>query len=175
MNHMKSSATKDFKIVRKFNAPREDVFNAFAEADALNEWWGPAETSNSVISLDFIQGGIFHYRMEKDGQINYGRFLFGRILPHHLLEFTNSFADENANVIAAPFNISLPKAIFYSLSFTDLGDKTILTLIGKPIEASKEEIEGFRAINESMQQGFGGTFDRLADYLNNTQNSTKNL
>lgn len=175
MNHIKSSATKDFKIVREFNASREDVFSAFAEADALNEWWGPAETSNSVISLDFTQGGIFHYRMEKDGQTSYGRFLFGRILPHELLEFTNSFADENANVITAPFNISLPKAIFYSLSFTDLGDRTIITLTGKPLEASKEEIEGFQAINESMQKGFAGTFDRLANYLNHTQNSTKTI
>lgn len=166
---MKNSKATTFKIVREFQAPREDVFNAFAEAEALNEWWGPAETNNSVISLDFRPGGIFHYKMEKDGNVNYGRFLFGRIVPHHILEFTNSFADEKANVIAAPFDISLPKAIFYSLSFTDQNQATILTMTATPVEASTAEIEGFQAINESMQQGFGGTFDLLAVYLGAVQ------
>lgn len=28
-------------ITREFNAPKEIVFNAFADADALAEWWGP--------------------------------------------------------------------------------------------------------------------------------------
>lgn len=163
---MESTKATTFKIVREFHAPREDVFNAFAEVEALNEWWGPAETNNSTISLDFRPGGIFHFKMEKDGNVNYGRFLFGRIVPHHILEFTNSFADENANVIAAPFDISLPKAIFYSLFFSDQNGVTVITLTGTPVEASLEEIEGFQAINESMQQGFGGTFDQLAAYLN---------
>jgi uncharacterized protein YndB with AHSA1/START domain len=162
---MKTSKATTFTIVREFNAPIEDVFNAFAEAGALNEWWGPSETNNSTILLDFRPGGIFHYKMEKDGNVNYGRFLFSRIEPHHTLEFTNSFADENANVIPAPFDISLPKVIFYSLTFSARNAATVLTLTASPVDASATEIEGFSSINESMQQGFEGTFAQLAEYL----------
>jgi uncharacterized protein YndB with AHSA1/START domain len=163
---MKSSKAAAFKIIREFNAPKEDVFNAFATEEALNEWWGPAETNNSAISLDFRSGGIFRFKMERDGQVNYARFLFKKIEPHDLLEFFNSFTDEQGNVISAPFDISLPKSIFYSLSFTGRGDVTTLTLTATPADASPSEIEGFQAISEGMQEGFTGTFDKLASYLN---------
>ncbi|RYY29243.1 MAG: SRPBCC domain-containing protein [Chitinophagaceae bacterium] len=91
--------------------------------------------------------------------------MFTRIVPHHILEFTNSFADENGNVIAAPFDISLPKKIFYSLYFEDKDNITVLTLTGSPVDAAAEEIEAFSAIHESMQEGFGATFDQLDVYI----------
>lgn len=163
---MKSSKAAAFKIIREFNAPKEDVFNAFATEEALNQWWGPAETNNSAISLDFRPGGTFHFKMEKDGHVNYARFLFEKIEPHDLLEFFNSFTDEQGNVIAAPFDITLPKSIFYSLLFTDSNDVTTLTLTATPVDASPSEIDGFEVISEGMQQGFTGTFDKLARYLN---------
>jgi uncharacterized protein YndB with AHSA1/START domain len=162
---MKSSKAAAFKIVREFNAPKEDVFNAFATEQALNEWWGPAETNNSAISLDFRPGGTFHFKMESNGHVNYARFLFEKIEPYDLLEFFNSFADEQGNVIPAPFEISLPKSIFYSLSFTDRDEITTLTLTATPVDASESEIEGFEAISDGMQQGFTGTFDKLDGYL----------
>ncbi|MBO9152139.1 SRPBCC domain-containing protein [Chitinophaga sp. MAH-28] len=85
-----------FTLSYEFNAPRQLVFEAFSNAEALNEWWGPAETRNTVISLDFRPGGIFHFKMDYNGSVTYGRFLFRTIRPHYLLEFTNAFADENA-------------------------------------------------------------------------------
>ena len=36
----------------------EVATNTFIDAGALNEWWGPAESTNSVISLDFRPGGF---------------------------------------------------------------------------------------------------------------------
>jgi len=152
-------------IVREFDAPKKDVFNAFAEIEALNEWWGPAETENSAISLDFRPGGVFHFKMESGGKVNYGRFLFSKIKPYDLLEFTNAFADENANTIRAPFDIQLPVEIFYSFAFAESGGKTTLTMTGKPVNGTTEEEDTFVAINESMHQGFGGTFDQLEQYL----------
>src|ERR1044072_9113227 len=101
-----------FVYVREFEAPKELVFNAFSSAEALNAWWGPVETRNSVIKLDFTPGGIFHFKMESpDGGVSYGRFLFGNIQPYDLLEFTNAFADEQARVVKAPFDIPLPLEI----------------------------------------------------------------
>jgi PhnB protein len=166
MNTMPSTKQKELRIIHEFNAPKEMVFDAFATAEALNEWWGPVETNNSVVSLDFRPGGIFHYKMEKDGKVSYGRFVFGKIQPHDLLEFTVSFADENANIVKAPFEMELPHEIFYRLMFTEQYGKTIISLIGNPVNATKEQAEVFTAIEADMQRGFTSTFDQLDQYIN---------
>lgn len=154
-----------FNFSYTFNAPQRLVFEAFGNAEALNAWWGPAETQNTVISLDFKTGGIFHFKMEGGGHTSYGRFIFGAIQPYDLLEFTNAFADEHANVIPAPFDITIPKEIFYRLHFSEQDGKTTITMTGQPVKASAAEEAGFRDINDSMQEGFGKTFDKLAAYL----------
>lgn len=155
----------DFFISYEFKAPKELVFNAFTKAEALNEWWGPEHTRNSVVSLDFREGGIFHFKMEAAEGTNYGRFVFGAIQPYDLLEFTNSFADEHANVVPAPFGIPIPARIFYRVVFTENNGKTTIAMTGKPVEARPEEEEGFRAINEGMQLGFTASFVQLTKYL----------
>ncbi len=165
MNKKQSNEKGEFTIAYEFNAPKELVFNAFANAEALNEWWGPVETKNSVIHLDFKMGGIFHYKMESKGRTNYGRFLFGKIEPYDYLEFANSFSDEHANVIKAPFDIPLPLEIFYRLTFSESKGKTTINMAGQPVHANEEEQKGFMSINASMQQGFGATFNQLAVYL----------
>ena len=169
MNKKQSDKKRRFTISYEFSAPKELVFNAFANAEALNDWWGPVETKNSVIHLDFKTGGIFHYKMESNGRTNFGRFLFGKIEPHDYLEFTNSFSDEHGNVIKAPFDIPLPSEIFYRLSFTESKGKTTINMVGQPTHATDEEQNGFISINASMQQGFGATFNQLAAYLGKLQ------
>jgi uncharacterized protein YndB with AHSA1/START domain len=159
------SASATFKFSREFNAPRERVFNAFSNAEALNAWWGPIETETSVIKLDFRAGGIFHYRMKSQEKITYGRFLFNKIQPFELLEFTNAFADENAKVVRPPFDIILPLEIFYRLRFTEHKGKTLIQMTGEPVNASPDEVEGFLSINLGMEQGFGATFNKLFFYL----------
>ncbi|WP_276371223.1 SRPBCC domain-containing protein [Chryseolinea sp. H1M3-3] len=161
--------TNELIITHQFNAPKKLVFNAFADPQALGEWWGPVERKNSVIKLDFRVGGIFHYRMEDNGKKSYGRFLFKKIQPHDLLEFTNGFADENANIVRAPFDIELPSEILYSLVFTEKNKVTTITMTGRPVEANNKEEETFRSIEGSMRQGFSAMYQVLEDYLRKLQ------
>lgn len=165
---MSNHTTTDFTMEYRFRATREQVFNAFSNAEALNEWWGPVEMRNSVISLDFRPGGIFHFKMEGHGQVNYGRFLFRDIQPPYLLEFTNAFADEQARVVRAPFGMPFPLEILYRITLREEGGETVLSLTGTPLDANREETASFLAINSSMQEGFGGTFGQLAMYLRKT-------
>lgn len=154
-----------FTISYTFNAPKQLVFNAFSTVEALNEWWGPGNATNSVISLDFKPGGIFHYKMEAGGHVNYGRFIFGRIEPYDLLEFTNAFADEHANPVKAPFGFDFPLEVFNRVTFSESNGKTTITLSGGPINATPEQIKVYKELNSSMQQGFSATFSQLAEYL----------
>ncbi|MGN7722473.1 SRPBCC family protein [Chitinophaga sp. 22620] len=155
----------ELRLSYEFDAPKELVFNAFADADALNEWWGPVESRNSVMSLDFRPGGIFHFKMDFNGHVSYGRFLFRKIQPYDLLEFTNGFADEKANVVKAPFDIELPLEMLYRCAFAEQNGKTTISLHVQPLDASEGETAGFIAINESMHEGFGATFGKLTGYL----------
>ncbi len=160
----------DLEMTRVFDAPKKLVFNAFSNEEALGAWWGPAESKNSVISLDFTPGGIFHFKMDFNGKISYGRFLFRKIQPYDLLEFTNAFADENANIIKAPFDIDLPLEILYRFTFTETEGKTTLNVTAQALNPTNEELINLRSINPSMQQGFGGTFDKLDLYLKKNRN-----
>ncbi|MGN7823717.1 SRPBCC family protein [Chitinophaga sp. 22536] len=167
---MSNNTPVDFKMEYRFKAPRDLVFKAFSTAEALNEWWGPVETHNSVVSLDFRPGGIFHFKMEGAGQVSYGRFLFRDIQPPHLLEFTNAFADEQAQVVKAPFDMPFPLEILYRITLHEEGEETVLSLVGQPLAANTEETASFLSINGSMQKGFGGTFGQLVIYLRKINN-----
>jgi uncharacterized protein YndB with AHSA1/START domain len=162
---MKDPADVAFTLVYEFNAPKKLVFNAFSDAKALSEWWGPVECKNSVIKLDFKKGGVFHYKMEKGGTVNFGRFIFGEIVPYDCLEFTNSFSDEKGNIVRAPFDIPFPLQVFYRLIFTESNGKTTITMTGQPVQATDEEIDSFRSLLPDMRKGFGASFGKLSDYL----------
>jgi uncharacterized protein YndB with AHSA1/START domain len=156
---------KEFTLKYNFNAPRRLVFNAFSDAKALGEWWGPVESKTTVIKLDYREGGIFHYRMETHGKANFGRFLFKKIVPYHTLEFTNAFADEHANVVPAPFDLNLPLEIFYKLKFTESGGITTIDLYARPVDADDSQYHAFNSISDSMVNGFNATFDKLKLYV----------
>lgn len=165
MNHPSTAEKAVFTFSYELDAPKKLVFNAFSNEEALGAWWGPVEANNSVISLDFRPGGIFHYKMNLNGNINYGRMRFEKIEPYDLLEINNAFADENANPIAAPFDIKIPKEIFYRLRFTESKGKTTINMTGEPVNASAEEIAGFKSIHGGMELGFGASYAKLDEYL----------
>jgi uncharacterized protein YndB with AHSA1/START domain len=164
---MLATATRqDFVITRIFNAPRPLVWNAWTDAERLAKWWGPKGCTLRVITLDMRPGGIFHYAMEfQPGQAMYGRFVYGNIVAPETFSFVSSFADEAGNVIRAPFSATWPLEVRNTITLTDKGDRTELTLRGGPIDPTDAEYETFLGMFASMQQGWGGTFDKLDELL----------
>ena len=51
------------------------------------------------------------------------------------------------------------------MTLTEQGGKTTISLRGGPINATEEERKIFAGMADSMRQGFGGTFDKLDEYL----------
>ena len=72
MSRQQKKENGEFTLTREFNASVEVVFNAFSHAEALNEWWGPVSSKNTVIKLNFKEGGVFHYKMDYLGKVSYG-------------------------------------------------------------------------------------------------------
>lgn len=155
-----------FIITRRFDAPRDLVFQAFSDANHLAHWWGPKGMKITVKKLDFRPEGTFHYKMTgDDGFTMWGKFIYRDIIAPEKIVFVNSFSDEEGNITSPPFPDPWPVEIYYIITLAEEGNKTILTLKSLPIHATAEEQHTFINGSDSMQEGFGGTFDQLQEYL----------
>ena len=157
---------RELVITGVFDAPRELVWKAFTESDRLAHWWGPEGFTMLARTLDFRPGGSFHYSMRSpDGQVMWGKFVFRDVRAPERMEFVSSFSDEEGNITRAPFSPTWPLEISNTVTLTESDGKTTVTLRGGPINATEEERETFWNAQESLRQGFAGTFNQLAAYL----------
>lgn len=157
---------KEFTITRKFPAPRALVFQALTEADRLAKWWGPTGFTMVTSTVDLRPGGLFHYQMRSpEGHAMWGRFAYREIVPPERIVFTNSFSDAAGGATRAPFSPTWPLEVLNTLTLTEAGGVTTVTLRGGPVDCTPEERQTFEGNFGSMEKGFGGTFDQLAAYL----------
>lgn len=159
-----------FAITRVFDAPRELVWKAWTDADDLLQWWSPKGFKTLSTKVDLTPGGIYHYGLEApDGHKFWGRFVYREIVAPEKLVFVLSFSDENAGIGRHFLNPKWPAEILTTVTLADKGGKTELSLRSHPINATAEELKIFEDGAPSMQAGFGGTFDQLADFLAKSQ------
>lgn len=155
-----------FSISRTFDAPRALVWKAYTEIDQLSKWWGPKGFIWIKGTLDFKPGGVFHYGMRAPtGQEMWGKFVYREIMKPERIVFTNSFSDATGGTTRAPFNPNWPLEILNTIVFTETGGKTQLAMTGSPFNATPAEREAFNGMFTSMDQGFKGTLDQLAEHL----------
>lgn len=163
-------SSRELVITRTFDAPRDLVFKAFAQREALAQWWGPVGFSIEVSTFDFRPGGIFHYQMvHPDGHSMWGRFTYREIVEPERIVWVNSFADPDGNVARAPFGDTIPLEMLSVVTLAEQRGKTLLTLRSRAINATPDERATFEEMFDSMNQGWGGTWDKLAAYLAKVQ------
>ena len=162
-----TATSPDFVISRVFDAPRELVWSAFTEADHLRHWWGPKGFSVFAAKMHLRPGGTFHYGMKApDGSDMWGKFAFREIVPRERIVFINSFSDEAGGTARHHGHMSWPLEMLSEFTFEDApGGKTKVTVRSSAHNATEEERKTFDAGRGSMQQGWTGTLDQLADYL----------
>jgi uncharacterized protein YndB with AHSA1/START domain len=153
------------KIVREFKAPRTLVFQAFSTADAFAEWWGPVGMPITIKHFEFKKGGRLHYKTEGGGQIMWGLFKYGNIVSPELIEFVNSFSDEDGNICKPPFPTAFPLEISNQITLRENNGITALTLESHPLNATPEQEATFYSMTNNLSGGFAGTFNQLEAYL----------
>jgi len=158
---------REFVIARVFDAPRDLVWKAWTEPKRLMRWWGPKGYKMKVANVDLKPGGTFHYGMKApDGSNMWGKFVFQEIVAPELLVFVVSFSDEKGIAITLhPLNPDWPREILSTVTFTEHDDQTMVTVRWIPINATETERKTFQDGYTSMQQGWTGTLEQLADYL----------
>ena len=161
-----AQSEREFVITRVFDAPRDLVFKAWTEAERLTHWWGPKGFTMLSCKLDLRPGGVFHYGMQgPDGGDMWGKWVFREIVSPERLVFTLSFSDEEGNTVRAPFSSDWPLEVLSTVTFTEHGSKTTLTMRGVAINSTQTERQAFKAMFDSMENGWTGTLDQLDDYL----------
>ena len=167
-NAATGTAAREFVITRDFDAPRDLVWKAWTERERLMRWWGPKGFTVQSATLDFRPGGVFHYGLSTPGgQVMWGKFVYREIDAPERIVWVSSFSDEAGGTTRAPFSAEFPLELLSTLTFAEHEGRTTLTLRASAFNASEAERQFFEGMFDSMRQGWGGTFNQLAEHLAN--------
>ena len=161
-NPIIETAEQDIVIERILDAPLQQVWRAWTEPERLKRWWGPKNFTAPVCKIDFRPGGKYHYCMRSpDGQDFWSTGVFREIVPFMRIVFTDSFADQQGNVVPATY---------YGMG-ADIPSELLVTLIFEELEGSQTQLtlrhSGFPpGENSAMAQaGWNESIDKLAESL----------
>jgi uncharacterized protein YndB with AHSA1/START domain len=159
----------DFVISRVFDAPRQLLWECFTEPQRMKEWWGPKGSTSVASKMDLRVGGTYLGAMrDPEGRVMWAKFIYREIVAPKRLVWVHSFSDETGGLTRHPLSPTWPLEMLTTVTFDEpLRGQTGLTIRWSPLNATAAERDTFDAGRDSMRQGWGGTFDRLAAYLAN--------
>ena len=143
--YLKTKKTiKERTLTRIFNAPREVVFNAWADPKLLPQWWGPKGFTNPVCEFDVKNGGNIYIEMKApDGQVYPMDGNFTEVINPERIVFNCGALDKNG------------KRMFYivnTIIFEEEGNKTRLTVHASVSNAKPEAKQHLDGMNEGWSQ-----------------------
>jgi len=164
------SGDVEFTITRHFKFPPELIFDAFTKPEHFNQWFGPTGSTVIKSSIDLRPGGLNHFGLKmSDGLALWGKYIYREITPPKRLVYVQSFSDEHGNITVHPLSPTWPREMLTIITFEKINDGTQLCIRWLPINATEEERSTFNAAESSMNQGWGGTLDKLVEYLSNNK------
>lgn len=161
-----STEGQEFVLTRTFDAPRELVWKAWTEREHLMRWFGPKGFSMPVAKMDLRPGGSFLYGLRSpDGMEMWGKWVFREVVAPERLVLVQCFSDADGGVSRHPMAPTWPLQTLSTTTFTESDGKTTMVLRWSPLDPTAEEQATFDAGRPSMEQGWGGTLDKLVTYL----------
>lgn len=155
-----------FRIARSFDIPKTEMWKVWTEADRLKHWWGPKGFKVTHCTVDLRVGGNFHYCIKPaNGPAMWGRFVYTAIAAPDRLVFISSFSDEKGGVTRHPMAETWPLQMLTLVTFEGKDNRTTVTVNWSTFEATDIERKTFEDAIDSIQGGWGGTFDQLGQYL----------
>lgn len=107
-NITEEESKHDLVVTRVFDAPVEQVWNAWSDPEHVMRWWGPEGFTSPLAEMDFREGGtsLVCMRSPEFGDL-YNIWTYREINPMERIEFIQNPADENGNK-AEPTEIGMP-------------------------------------------------------------------
>lgn len=147
-------------ITRVIDAPRELVWQAWTEAEHLMQWWSPKHYTTPHCKIDLRIGGQYHTAMRSaEGHDVWTTGTYREVDSPSRLVFTDSFADEQGNIVdAAELGFGdMPREMLVVVTLEDLDGKTRLTLEHRGVPAG--------AMSDGTAMGWSESFDKLEQSL----------
>jgi uncharacterized protein YndB with AHSA1/START domain len=159
-------AARPFLITRTFDVPREALWKAWTDPEIFKKWFGPKGSTVSDGKLDIRPGGTGHFCVHApDGRELWGKFIYQEISRPERLVYRQHFSDREGGLSRHPMVPTWPLQMLTTVTLTEEGKKTTLTVRWEPINPTDEERKTFDGAHEGMKQGWGGSFDQLAENL----------
>ncbi len=143
-------------VRREFAAKRQLVWDCHTKSELLDQWFAPKPFTTKTKSMDFREGGHWHYAMiDPEGKHYWGLTEYVKISPIDAYHTRDIFADEDGN--PAP---DMPVAK-WDVTFTDKDGNTVVQTIVQ--YDSLEDLE--KVINMGMKEGLTSTLEKLDELL----------
>lgn len=110
-------------VKREFDATRDLVWKAWTTAELLDQWWAPKPYRNQTKSIDFRDGGRWHYAMiSPENQTHWCRFDYEKIDTQKSIVGLDAFCDEQGNI-----NTDFSRMEWNNV-FSDSAERTIVDI-----------------------------------------------
>lgn len=141
---------------REFLANSQLVWDCYTKSELLNQWFAPKPLSTKTKSMEFEEGGHWHYAMvDPDGIEYWGYTEYVIIKPIDYYTSLDAFSNEKGEV-----NKDLPRAK-WKVDFIEKGEKTLVETTVK--YNSFKDLEA--VIQMGMEQGMQLTLEKLDELL----------
>ncbi|WP_050478033.1 SRPBCC family protein [Herbaspirillum rhizosphaerae] len=143
-------------VKREFAAKRQLVWDCYTKSELLDRWFAPKPLTTKTKSMDFSEGGHWHYAMvEPNGQEYWGRMDYQTIRPIDGYTSLDGFSDETGAV-----NPDLPRST-WDITFSDAATHTLVETVVS--YASPQALQ--QVIDMGLQAGLASTLERLDELL----------
>jgi len=154
MEFIVDKQTKTVSITKEFAAQLSLVWDAYTQAELLDQWWAPKPMTSRTKAMDFEVGGRRFYAMvSPEGDERWAVQKYTSITPKTNFKFFNAFADKDEN-------LELPGSD-WDLNFSEQDGKTKVSI--SIYNESLERME--RVIAMGFQQGAEAQLQNLEDLL----------
>jgi uncharacterized protein YndB with AHSA1/START domain len=137
---------------RSFTAPKSKVWQYYTTAEFLDTWWGPKPYDAVTESMNFTDGGEWHYVMRgPEGDAHYCINRYSNINPEDSFSATDAFANEDWSV-----KTDMPSTE-WEVSFVENDGVTTVTVV----LTSKTEADMNTLVEMGMKEGFDMGLNQL--------------
>jgi uncharacterized protein YndB with AHSA1/START domain len=150
-------AERTVTITRVLKAPRDLVWRAWTDPEHLKQWWGPEMFTAPRVEGEVKVGSVMHITMRGPEDSNFDRDFpmtkrYREIMPGKKLVFEN-------DAIAPDGSKLLEGLTTVTFADKDGGTEMVMTTSAKALAEIAVGMLG------GMEQGWSGSFDKLARYL----------
>lgn len=155
----KDLENKTLTIEYVASGPREKVWQAYADRETFEKWWGPEGWETTTKEFSLTPGGRVHYGMkcvdeaqgDWFGQSSWGVMVVETVDEPSSFTYKDYFSDENGTL-----DDKMP-AMTVTNEFVDEGGKT--RIISRCVASSADEIE--QLLKMGMVEGFSSQLNKL--------------